>query len=231
MKPSYNILYLFCICIILLIFTHVSKQPVSINKWCILLTTCVNRKSQTPEQRKEILSIYQRSINDWLTKTTLPICVVDSSDYAFNEFLGTRLIVVHYMCKETGSSTICESMSILYALEHSKELKRYENIVKITGRYYIPNMKETLENIPYSYDLYLQATRTPDLQNSEVFGFKQHLGKAIFTPLADKTDTLTMEESIWNTSHTDKYTSYVLPYLQNIYKVARGGDKLVVDPL
>jgi hypothetical protein len=92
-------------------------------------------------------------------------------------------------------------------------------------------MKETLENIPYKYDLYLQATRTPDLQNSEVFGFKRILGQDIFTPLADKTDTLIMEERLWNISHTDKYTSYVLPYLQNIYKVPRGGDKLVVDPL
>jgi len=231
MKPFYNIVYLFCICIILLIFIHVSKQPFNINKWCILLTTCVNRKSQTPEQRKEILSIYQRSISDWLTKTTLPICVVDSSDYPFNEFADTRLIVVHYTCKETGSSTISESISILHALEHSKELKAYEYIVKITGRYYIPNMKETLENIPYSYDLYLQATRTPDLQNSEVFGFKRILADDIFIPLADKTDTLIMEERLWNISHTGKYTSYVLPYLQNIYKVPRGGDKLVVDPL
>lgn len=228
MKPFYNIVYLFCICIILLIFIHVSKQPVNINKWCILLTTCVNRKSQTPEQRKEILSIYQRSISDWLTKTTLPICVVDSSDYPFNEFADTRLNVISFTCKETENPTVSESISILYALGH---LKTYEYILKITGRYYIPNIKETLENIPYTYDLYLQATRTPDLQNSEVFGFKRNLGETIFTPLADKTDTLSMEESIWNVTYTNKYTWYVLPYLQNIYKVPRGGDKRVLDPL
>lgn len=230
MKAVGNIICLCILCMLVLLFLYVNKRD-NKNRWCILLTTCVNRKSQTQEEKEKLLTIYRRSISDWLTKTTLPICVVDSSDYAFNEFANTRLIVVHYMCKETGSSTISESMSILYALEHSKELKRYENIVKITGRYYIPNMKETLENIPYSYDFYLQATRTPNLQNSEVFGFKQHLGKTIFTPLANNTDTLTMEESIWNTSHIDKYTSYVLPYLQNIYKVPRGGDKQVIDPL
>lgn len=230
MKALGNIICLCILCMLVLLFLYVNKQD-NKNRWFILLTTCVNRKSQTQEEKEKLLTIYRRSISDWLTKTTLPICIVDSSDYAFNEFANTRLIVVHYMCKETGSSTISESMSILYALEHSKELKRYENIVKITGRYYIPNMKEILENIPYSYDFYLQATRTPNLQNSEVFGFKQHLGKTIFTPLADNVDTLTMEELIWNTSHIDKYTSYVLPYLQNIYKVPRGGDKQVIDPL
>jgi hypothetical protein len=212
---------------LILLAIHIHNK----NRWCILLTTCVNRKSQTQEEREKLLAIYRRSISDWLTKTALPICVVDSSNYDFSEFKDTRLIVVSFLYEKIESSTVSECISILYALNNSRELKSYENILKITGRYYIPDITSTLYSIVLNYDLYLQATRTPNLQNSEVFGFKRILGDDIFTPLADKTDTLSMEESIWNISHTDKYTSYVLPYLQNIYKVPRGGDKRILDPL
>ena len=227
MKRVYNIIWLCILSILILLAIHIRNK----NRWCILLTTCINRKSQTQEEREKLLSIYRRSISDWLTKTALPICVVDSSNYDFSEFANTRLIVVSFLYEKNETSTVSESISILYALNNSKELKSYENIVKITGRYYIPDITPNLYLIVSNYDLYLQATRIPNIQNSEVFGFKRILGEDIFTPLANKTCKLIMEEHLWNISDTDKYTSYVLPYLQNIYKVPRGGDKLVVDPL
>jgi len=230
MKAVYNIIYLCVLCILVLLFLYINK-PDNNNRWCILLTTCVNRKSQTQEEREKLLSIYRRSISDWLTKTTLPICVVDSSSYDYSEFIGTRLIIVSFKCDEIESSTISESISILYALNNCKQITKYENIVKITGRYYIPDITWALHSIISNYDLYLQRTTSPNFQNSEVFGFKRTLGKDIFTPLAIKTDTSLMETRIWKINHTNKYTSYVLPYLRNIYKVPRGGDKQIIDPL
>jgi hypothetical protein len=199
-----------------------SEEP-----WCVLLTTCVKRKNATPEKTQEILDLYKRSIDLWL-KTDLPIVVVDSSDYEFKEYEG-RLKVCHFLSKETVSSSIAEAESILYALR-CNHTRRYKNIIKITGRYYIDGLQDILNEVGDEHDLYVQHINNPVIawQNSEVFGFNKNHAEYIFRPIID--NALQMEKRLWEVSHSN-YNVEILPPMPNVLKVTRGGDGLLVDPL
>jgi hypothetical protein len=197
--------------------------------WCILLTTCVKRANSTPEKTKEILELYKKSIDKWL-ETDLPIIVVDSSDYQFKEYEGTRLKVCHFICEETKSSSISEAMSVLYAIHSCNHTRKYKNIIKITGRYYIDDFSNILKKLGDKSDLYIQHINNPDIkwQNSEVFGFNKKYADEIFEPIIK--GGLYMENQLWNISHVN-YSVKTFPQMPNILKVMRGGDGLTVDPL
>ena len=198
-----------------------SEEP-----WCILLTTCVKRVGATPEKTQELLSLYKRAIDLWL-KTDLPIIVVDSSDYEFKEYSDTRLKVCHFMAKEKVSSSISEAESILYAA-NCKHTRKYNNIIKITGRYYIDGFQDNLNKMG-DHDVYVQHINNPviEWQNSEVFGFNKKYTEDIFKPVLDGQ---TMEKRLWEVTHS-KYTVGKFPEMPNVLKVVRGGDGLLVDPL
>ena len=85
-------------------------------KWCILLTSCVLRNFSLNK-----FNFYRKAISAWLTKTTLPIFIVESSGYQFSEFSGTRLKVYTFNLSENlASSSQYEARSILAALEYFK---------------------------------------------------------------------------------------------------------------
>jgi len=134
MKKKYmNIIIGICV-LILVSSLYVSVEGFEDTEpWCILLTTCVRRAGSTPEKTKEILEVYKRSIDKWL-ETDLPIIVVDSSEYEFKEYEGTRLKVCNFMCKETDSSSVSEALSVLYAIHNCNHTRKYRNIIKITGK-------------------------------------------------------------------------------------------------
>ena len=194
--------------------------------WCVLLTTCVRRAGATPEKTQELLALYKRSIDLWL-KTDLPIIVVDSSDYEFKEYSDTRLKVCHFMAKEGVSSSISEAESILYAMS-CRNTRKYKNIIKITGRYYIDGFQDILNRLE-EHDVYVQHINNPVLewQHSEVFGFNKKYAEDIFKPVLNG---LTMEKRLWEVSHS-VYNVATLPAMPNVLKVVRGGDGLLVDPL
>jgi len=194
--------------------------------YCVLLTTCVKRKNATPEKTQELLEIYKRAIDLWL-KTDLPIIVVDSSDYKFKEYSDTRLKVCYFLSKETGSSSIAEAESILYAMK-CNHTRKYKNIIKITGRYYIDGFEDILNRLGDN-DIYVQHINNPiiEWQHSEVFGFNKKHAEDIFRPVLNG---LTMEKRLWEVSHSE-YTVGILPKMPNVLKVVRGGDGLLVDPL
>lgn len=197
--------------------------------YCILLTTCVNRKNATPEKTKELLKIYTNAIDKWL-QTDLPIIVVDSSDYEFKEYKNTRLKVCHFMCKETGSSSISEALSISYAIHNCGHTRKYKNIIKITGRYFIEDFSSIMKKMGDNSDLYIQHINNPVIkwQNSEVFGFNKRYADEIFKPVIE--NGIKMENRLWEVSHSN-YTVVTFQKMPNVLKIARGGDGLTVDPL
>ena len=209
-------------CIVSCIERFESESP-----WCILLTTCVKRANASPEKTQELLNLYKRSIDLWL-KTDLPIVVVDSSDYEFKEYNNTRLKVCRFMSKETGSSSIAEAESILYAMR-CKHTQKYKNIIKITGRYYIDGFNDILNGVG-EHDLYVQHINNPVLewQNSEIFGFNKNHASYIFKPIID--NAMAMEKRLWEVSHSN-YKVFTFPPMANVLKVVRGGDGLLVNPL
>ena len=198
--------------------------------YCILLTTCVNRKNASPEKTQELLKIYRTAIDKWL-ETDLPIIVVDSSDYEFKEYKGTRLQVCHFMGVNTDNSSVSESESILYAINSCKHTRHYKTIIKITGRYFIEDFGNTMNTLGNDSDVYIQHINNPLIhwQNSEVFGFKKVYANNIFKTIIEKNDTK-MEHRLWEISHSD-YTVATFPTMRNVLQVVRGGDGLLVDPL
>jgi hypothetical protein len=155
------------------------------NKWIVLLTMCVkpNQQDRNPNEniddvinyRKEL---YTTVINKWLTYTDLPIYVVESSNYNFDEIKHDRLKVFAFEGEPQPNSTVAEAKSILYALEKLKnENDDYTHILKVTGKYYLTDIVNILSILPDDYDVYTQQHINYDWGqiNTEYYGIKKNL--------------------------------------------------------
>ena len=137
----------------------------------IILTTTVNVFNVHKVFQKsssERLQTYISSINKWL-KTDFKIVVVDNSGYTFSEIIPTKnLHVISYyynnidvqekdkfilFSNEKGHH---EMLAINYAFNHIPNEWKYEKIFKLTGRYFIPNFKQYIDNIPQEALYYIQ---------------------------------------------------------------------------
>ena len=212
--------------------THKSvyyKRP-CVENWCILLTTCVNKKTGSPAYNQKMLKHYTNIIYQWL-ETGLPIFVVESSNYRFDQISHKNLIVYSFLDETRTSSSISEANSILHIVNNVPEIRLYSHILKVTGRYYISNMYTHLTNIGCEDDLYIQhLNNNEDFQNSEVFGFRRTLTDIIFKPVLNPPHPL-MEHNLWNITHENKYNVVVLPRMPNTDLVPRGGDGLTLSYL
>lgn len=134
----------------------------------IILTATVNVDynkfylfQTNPEER---LFYYHKSIKQWLDNTNLKICVVENSGYTFPEFdeyknnvkYRDRFEVISFKESELpiekrllignpskGGSEIC---AINYAYENSKFKNSIDFIIKVTCRYFIPDLEIFLQN-------------------------------------------------------------------------------------
>ena len=198
-------------------------------KFCILLTTCYNREKYTDAEKNEIQNLYINVIYDWLYSTDLPIFVVDSSGYKYPEFSNSRLRVCSFIYPQSKSSTVAEANSINYALDNCTELSNYDYVIKITGKYYIPNMKGILSKTANDSDFMFQNIRSNNelVQNSEVFGFKYKLGKDIVNPLVSGECNKIMEERLGEIVTSSNYTYSRFPSMINFYSSKRGDNSIL----
>jgi len=191
--------------------------------WAVLLTSCV-RTADPLDKRKEY---YRRAIHDWLTKTTLPIFIVESSGYTFPEFNHPRLKVCSFILENEPTLSHYEAKSMLHAMEYFKQdLLPYTHILKVTARYFFP-IEPILAQIPPSIDIVLQSTviHADGWNNSEIFGFKKGTEQIFLNNVGPPL----MEHVIYTFSKTHSTARF--PFLENIYRVERGGDKYMVNPL
>lgn len=191
--------------------------------WAILLTSCVrSNKSNDPK-----MEYYLRAIKDWLEKTNLPIFIVESSDYTFPEFKNTRLKVCSFDLTNQASSSQYEAKSILFAMDYFKDdLEPYTHILKVTARYYV-DVENILPSLP-DVDMILQSQHNHVIKwnNSEIFGFRKGCENCFLQPIVDLGF---MEHTIYKFAFSHSF--HRLQPISNIYKVRRGGDNLIVDPL
>jgi len=134
----------------------------------IILTCTVNvgKNIMCVFQRepKDRIQSYLSGILQWLYKTNFHIILVENSGYAFNELnkekeiFKDRFELLVYTENEledalflqnTTSKGRCEIFAINYAFENSIKIHNSNFIIKITGRYFIPELEEYLSN----YDL------------------------------------------------------------------------------
>ena len=157
---------------------------------CILLTTCVyvNKDIHNMERDKNDAEYRKKQyidvINLYIKHSKTPLYVVDSSGYSFPEYKGNNKInIFSYDLNVAYNGYInkspMEAISILKAYDYFK-LNRFDNIVKITGKYYIPNIDRYLNNMDknayyYVQSVYRKKNNKYTYQSTEIFGFKSNL--------------------------------------------------------
>ena len=152
----------------------------------IILTSTVNinpiKWFLFQRDSNERLQTYLKSIKQWLTKTNLKIVLVDNSGYNYDE-LNTekelykeRFEVISFVESELEESKYLiddhhkgasEIFAINYAFNNSKIRSSDDFIIKITARYFIPELENYLKNYDLNeYDCLTQHNR----DNCEIIG-------------------------------------------------------------
>jgi len=222
-------------------FTKANFGKISSKNCCILLTTTVYINTtdylndyNSPSSR---LQLYIDTINDYIKYTNLTIYVVESSNYSFPEFKNNPRVKVFTFktdnkikCNDC-SATPYEAESILKAFNYF-DLKRYDKIIKVTGKYYIPNMETLIKNIPADADIFFQNTNENMLgkQNSEIFGCKTKFLPEIMNKIIENSRrNMNFESTLYNISMN--YKVYTFPPIILTRPVKRSGDNKVMNQL
>ena len=198
---------------------------------CVLLTTTVYintdylNKDNTPKAR---LNVYNNCIKEWLNNTNLTIYIVESSNYSFPEFKNNPRVKVFTFKSSNNikcqycSATPFEAESIKLAFNHFK-LYNYTNIIKVTGKYYIPGIEELIKNIPSNSEIFYQYSSDRGSQNSEIFGCKtMYLEKIMDKIIENSKVNKNFETTIYGLS--DEYIVYRFPPIKLNTPVKRSGD-------
>lgn len=149
----------------------------------IILTTTVFVQDKlyifqnNPEER---INTYLTSINKWLNHTEFNILVVDNSGYTFPEFEeNERFQIISFkeqdlpeaiFLKENKSKGASELFSVNYSFNNCKFKEKSKYIIKITGRYFVPNFKEYLDIDLNSFDIICQN----GMNRCELIGCKKN---------------------------------------------------------
>jgi hypothetical protein len=226
---------------------HGSKSDLTfenLDDWIVLLTTCVTRNNITETQRYE--KMYTDSILKWFSNTSFPIVIVENSGKGFSNLqlpggqnltTSDRIDIVISNTTIPGvtrSSSVLEAESLNAAMDYinNHPKGKYDDvkyILKVTGRYFLSGIEETLKQMPMDADFYLQKHRNVriDWQNSEYFGVRKELISNITSTVLTNKKKL-FENALYNVSSRSAYEIFYKGFPN---KVARGGDKLVINPL
>ena len=175
----YLIILILILILILIYFKFKSKCSV------VILLTCTVNVQNNINQLKLTDStlrkdIYLKSIKQWI-KTPFKIVVVENSGYNFPELKqNSQLEIISFMENEIYpelsneiSKGTHELYSINYAIEKSNLIKQSDFIIKVTGRYFIPNFDK------FNFCSYQMVTQKNPLQ-CEVIGCKTNLTDILF---------------------------------------------------
>jgi hypothetical protein len=107
------------------------------------------------------IAVYVKKIRQWLEHTKLPIIVVENTGYTFpeldteREVYKDRFEIITYQESELPESAflhgnIYKGASEIFAIDWAKRTSRLSGsfYIKITGRYYIPDLESFLQSVP-----------------------------------------------------------------------------------
>ena len=204
----------------------------------IILTTTVNTHNniqylyqKDPTSR---IRTYLKSILQWLNNTQLNIVLVENSGYNFIEldkekekfkdrfevivFDDSKLPETLFM-RNTPSKGRHEIFAINYAFNHSNLLKTSNFIIKVTGRFFIPEFEEYLKNYDLNnYDCLVQNNRN----RCEVVGSHYKNFLDIFNINIHDDINFDYIESVWM-GRTSSYTNILICKIFTIDETQRGG--------
>jgi hypothetical protein len=158
----------------------------------IILTSTINvneNKNFLFQKDKETRKkTYLKSIQSWLNNTTFFITFVENSNDDFPELkkiieeYSYRFEYITYDEKNMDvyklkSKGISELFSIRYAFEHFERLKTAKYIIKITARYFIPELESYLKSINIlDYECLVQH----DIDRCEMVGARHDFFNTVF---------------------------------------------------
>jgi|LauGreSuBDMM15SN_2_FD.fasta_scaffold113521_1 hypothetical protein len=164
----------------------------------ILLTTTVNVQSKTYLKQTdpiERMEYYTKSLYQWLTLTNFPIIVVENTGYTFDEWnlwkeqYKQRLEIISFKecdldnanyLRDNVSKGASEIFAIEYAYLHSKIMREYTFLIKITGRFFIPDLESFLSQ--RNLDHYI-ALNQQDIEECQMVGVHLNYFYLVFYPV------------------------------------------------
>jgi len=170
----------------------------------VILLTATARVHQnihclTQRDADERVSGYVTSILQWLSETSLPIVVVENSGYDFPQVpRSRRLEVLSFKESDQPDAAYLQGASskgkhefyaIDYALRNSRFLSRCGFVVKVTGRYFVPQMEGILAAMPAG----TSALRQQDPGRCEIVGASAAAVPTVFHKYAEDNHV----EDVW----------------------------------
>ena len=194
------------------------------NKWIILLTMAVNVNGENEYRKK----LYKEQLLKWLNYTDYYIYVIESTGVHL-DITHERLKFVSFKLPPLASSSQSEATSILHILNDIKNDPAYINwthILKVTGRYFLHNINGVLNNCVPDLDVYIQHHYGIKWQNTEYFGIRKTLLEKFLLTVVNEG---IMEHRFYEFIVKNKLKFIRIgPFVNN---VARGGDKMIINPL
>ena len=158
----------------------------------IILTSTINVNENKiclfQRNKAERIQTYLKSIQNWLNHTNFYITLVENSNADFPELkkikeeYSYRFEYITYDEKymdvyKYKSKGISELFSIRYAYDHSERLKTAKYIIKVTSRYFIPELENYLKTIQLpKYECLVQH----DVDRCEMVGARYDCFKTVF---------------------------------------------------
>jgi len=208
--------------------THFTNSWKSKNlKICFILTTTINTHEVDFNHQTNVfdrLNVYLNKINKWLNSKNINIVVVENSNYPLNELPNNNdnfekiIFDITNLDNDTDQSFLknttakgqYENYSINYAYTHSKLAQSADFIVKITGRFFVPNLEkillEQLTSKKYKF------IRQRSNHKCEIVGCHRDYFKELFKFPAENNHVETSYQNIINRySPNDVLTLPILP--------------------
>ena len=190
-----GLLFIFnIIAIILGVYSLIKREEEYYNKEDIvlILTSTINIGDRVSyllmTDPGERLKIYEKAINSWINDSSFKIVLVENSGHKFENLpKDPRLEIISYTPEGEDKKKLDkhadkgahELHSINYAIKNSKIIKNMKDgfVIKITGRYYIPNFEKILKDtITDSTEFITQNNR----MRCEIIGCKLNLADKLF---------------------------------------------------
>ena len=234
-------------------FTDNKKNTDDPMNTALVLTTCVkpnkkfitkvhsdDAKKEIEKDLKERVNLYKNVIDKYLDRTKLNIHIIESSgSNILRDIYKDNDRVKYYTFKldkptffyniNNESTTAYEAYSILQAYENFN-LSKYGRILKITGRYFIPNIENIINTFQENADIYVQNTVYHDSlsQRCEVIGMKSNICQGLMISVIKK--KVLMERFLYDLykEHSDNpnppYIAQRIDLIKLEEPVSRGGD-------